>query len=342
MTKTISRHQITPMLTTINMGAAIRKVEYLVIHFVGAPGQARDNGKYFKSTYREASAHYFVDPNEIVQVVPDNRQAWHVGDGFGNYGIDNGNSIGIEMCQDVTTGTNVWNWDFHPETRKQTILLVAELMKKYNVPIEKVVRHYDASRKLCPGNWAEKNKNGSYSWPKWDMFKHDLSEFVNNGVLLDTQRGINYTDGGVKVEPVKVDPTPVSKLDIATIAGQVLKGRWGNGDARKKALTKAGYDYDAVQKKVQELKKGTTQSYVGSNTTGGVYQFTTDVLVRSTPQVSDTNHTGFMYTKGDTVSVYNVISRYGNDWGVYTSWSGHTRYVNLGISGTNTRYAKKL
>lgn len=37
------------------------------------------------------------------------------------------------------------------------------------------------------------------------------------------------------------------------LAIEVLDGKWGSGDARKNALTKAGYDYEAVQKKVNEI-----------------------------------------------------------------------------------------
>ena len=40
---------------------------------------------------------------------------------------------------------------------------------------------------------------------------------------------------------------------IDVIAQEVLDGKWGSGDTRKKKLTEAGYDYDAVQKKVNEL-----------------------------------------------------------------------------------------
>lgn len=58
-----------------------------------------------------------------------------------------------------------------------------------------------------------------------------------------------------------VTETPVStvaKKSIDTIAREVIRGMWGNGSARKSALTKAGYDYDAVQKKVDELCSGST------------------------------------------------------------------------------------
>lgn len=80
--------------TLVNMGGRMGKVEYIVIHFVGARGQAADNANYFYNVYREASAQLFIDPNVTYEVVPENRVAWHVGDGRGKYGITNSNSIG--------------------------------------------------------------------------------------------------------------------------------------------------------------------------------------------------------------------------------------------------------
>lgn len=40
---------------------------------------------------------------------------------------------------------------------------------------------------------------------------------------------------------------------ILEIAKEVIRGAWGIGDARKKALTEAGYDYSAVQAQVNAL-----------------------------------------------------------------------------------------
>lgn len=48
-------------------------------------------------------------------------------------------------------------------------------------------------------------------------------------------------------------PTPVALKSIDVIAQEVLDGKWDNGDARKQKLQAAGYDYDVVQKKVNEL-----------------------------------------------------------------------------------------
>lgn len=43
--------------------------------------------------------------------------------------------------------------------------------------------------------------------------------------------------------------------DLTTIAKEVIKGKYGNGDERKKALENMGYNYKEVQAKVNELLK---------------------------------------------------------------------------------------
>ena len=47
-------------------------------------------------------------------------------------------------------------------------------------------------------------------------------------------------------------PTEPSKT-IDELANEVIAGKWGNGQERKDKLTAAGYDYNAVQSKVNEL-----------------------------------------------------------------------------------------
>lgn len=44
-----------------------------------------------------------------------------------------------------------------------------------------------------------------------------------------------------------------SKKTIEEVAKEVIQGKWGNGEARVNALVKAGYDHEAVQRKVNEL-----------------------------------------------------------------------------------------
>ena len=49
--------------------------------------------------------------------------------------------------------------------------------------------------------------------------------------------------------------TTVVKKTVDELAKEVIQGKWGNGSARKTALTNAGYDYAAVQKRVDQMLK---------------------------------------------------------------------------------------
>lgn len=152
-----------------------QKIKYLIFHYTGNKGDtAENNAEHFNKGDKGASAHYFVSDKEIYQVVEDDRAAWAVGDGEGRYGITNSNSLNVEMCcwSDGTVSE---------KTEKNALELGKYLMKKHGISIENVVRHYDASRKICP-NWSANN------WSRWIEFKNKLvdkdneSKPVNNPV----------------------------------------------------------------------------------------------------------------------------------------------------------------
>lgn len=65
--------------------------------------------------------------------------------------------------------------------------------------------------------------------------------------------GYDYTAVQSKVNEKLTGTKTQSKKSIDEIAREVIAGKWGNGNARKKALVNAGYDYKAVQKRVNEL-----------------------------------------------------------------------------------------
>lgn len=156
--------QINKNLTTVNYKVNnSRTIKYIVLHYTGNDGDsAKANTNYFKSVYRGASAHYFVDESEIWQVVEDDHVSWHCGDTqkFTNGGasykriITNTNSIGIEMCSDKVNGVYI----ITEKTLANTVELVVYLMKKYKIPLENVVRHYDVTGKLCPAPYVNNEK----------------------------------------------------------------------------------------------------------------------------------------------------------------------------------------
>lgn len=59
-----------------------------------------------------------------------------------------------------------------------------------------------------------------------------------------------------QLETIQKDfQSTVVKKTVTELAKEVIAGKWGNGQDRKNRLTAAGYDYTAVQNKVNELLK---------------------------------------------------------------------------------------
>lgn len=162
-----------------------KKIEYIVIHDTNNKNKGADaeaHYRYFNGGDRGASAHYFVDDAKILQIIDDSMSAWHVGDGKGKFGITNQNSLGIEIC--VNSDGN------YEKAVANAIELTKYLMEKYNIPLEKVVRHYDASRKLCPASMSANN------WVKWQWFKEQLKEKqTKKGQVLATTLNIREGAG---------------------------------------------------------------------------------------------------------------------------------------------------
>ena len=64
-------------------------------------------------------------------------------------------------------------------------------------------------------------------------------------------------NGYSKTGEETVTPEPVKPTkDVETLAHEVINGLWGNGNDRLNRLTAAGYDYNAVQARVNEILKG--------------------------------------------------------------------------------------
>lgn len=168
-------NNIIKMISPYNYSSRSGKpIKYIVLHYTGNKGDtAKNNAVYFNGGDRNASAHYFVDDNEIIQVVEDNNAAWSVGDGNGAYEITNKNSISIEMCCNS-------NGVVSEKTELKALELTKSLQSKYNISNSNVVRHYDASRKICP-NWSQND------WSRWVNFKNKLNE------KLEVKEEINYS-----------------------------------------------------------------------------------------------------------------------------------------------------
>lgn len=181
---------------------------------------------------REASAHYQVQSDgRIGQLVWDKDTAWHAGDFNAN-----ATSIGIEHADCQTRP-----WKISDACLENGAHLVAALCKYYKLGrptwMKNVFPHSHFSATECPASIAG-SQNAAYMKRAQQWYDAMM-------------KGSSAPKPSKPSKPApKPAKKPAKKKDINTIAQEVIKGAWGNGDDRRRRLEAAGYNYAAVQNAV--------------------------------------------------------------------------------------------
>jgi N-acetylmuramoyl-L-alanine amidase CwlA len=197
----------------------LKKLKGIVIHWTANtnPGaNALANRNYFNTTKNSCSAHYVVDDYRIIQCIPDDEVAYHVGAKSytaigqamreGSYS-PNYYTIGIEMC---VNSDGDWN-----KTYRNMVELVVYLLSKYDVPL---YRHYDITGKDCPKMMIDQDA--------WTDFKEAVKPTAWKDIvrlkLSDPEGWINDIEAMVKAaeaegnqgiyERLKYLPTLIEKI----------------------------------------------------------------------------------------------------------------------------------
>ena len=130
-------------------------VRYIVMHYTANNGDtARNNCDYYHRVGGlQASAHYFCDEHGAMQSVREGDTAWHCGArAYWHPECRNGNSIGIEMCSRKRADGSYY---ILPETVANAAALAREIMQRYGIDTDHVLRHYDVTGKRCPMPWVD-------------------------------------------------------------------------------------------------------------------------------------------------------------------------------------------
>ncbi|EKS8366153.1 N-acetylmuramoyl-L-alanine amidase family protein [Bacillus thuringiensis] len=187
--------------------------EFITVHNTYNDAPAENEIAYMIRNNNEVSFHIAVDDKEAVQGLPLERNAWACGDGNGS---GNRKSISVEICYSLSGG------DRYYKAEDNAAIVVAQLMKQYNIPISKVRTHQSWSGKHCPhrmldeGRWnnfierVQNAYNGGGNNMKWAMksgglgvnlaqeIMDKLAEFKVKGNLVYEADGIFY----LQCEPV--------------------------------------------------------------------------------------------------------------------------------------------
>lgn len=130
-------------------------VRYIVMHYTANNGDtAKNNCDYYHRVGGlQASAHYFCDEHGAMQSVRECDTAWHCGArAYWHPECRNGNSIGIEMCSRKRADGSYY---IKPETVANAAALAREIMQRYGIDTDHVLRHYDVTGKRCPMPWVD-------------------------------------------------------------------------------------------------------------------------------------------------------------------------------------------
>lgn len=192
-------------------------IKYIVIHYTANNGDtAKNNLNYFANNQNlSASAHYFVDENEVCQSVKDTDTAYHCGaKTYKHKYCRNSNSIGIELCSRKDSNGKYY---FKDKTITNAVAITKELMQKYNVPVENVIRHYDVTGKMCPAPMVNDEK----------LWKEFLSMLSNGKKPLESGNDIIWELMNGK-HKVKIDDVirAVKALDKAKTNQEFMSLYW--------------------------------------------------------------------------------------------------------------------
>lgn len=258
-------------------GRGGKKVNKVIVHYNA--GNLSVEGCYSVWQTREASAHYQVeDGGRIGQLVWDSDTAWHAGNFPANQ-----TSIGIEhanrsdgtiseacldagahlvaaVCKYFGLGRPEWLKNVFPHKYFAATSCPGQIYgSQKDAYIQRAQKWYDAmtgssssggssspgsssssggktvsqlADEVIAGKWG----NGSDRKARLEAAGYDYS-----AVQAEVNRRLGASSGsGSSSQPV----------DIDQLARDVIAGKFGNGEARKKAL---GSNYDAVQARVNEM-----------------------------------------------------------------------------------------
>lgn len=132
-----------------------QSVRYIVMHYTANNGDtAKNNCDYYHRVGGlQASAHYFCDEHGAMQSVREGDTAWHCGArAYWHPECRNANSIGIEMCSRKRADGGYY---IKPETVANAAALAKDIMQRYGIDTDHVLRHYDVTGKRCPMPWVD-------------------------------------------------------------------------------------------------------------------------------------------------------------------------------------------
>ncbi|MGI5493780.1 peptidoglycan recognition protein family protein [Microtetraspora malaysiensis] len=117
----------------VKHGGRQAQVTRIVIHATVSPcvrGGAQAVARYFQSRGAGGSAHYVVDPGEVVRCVTEDVVAYHAPPNTG--------TIGVELCDPQKGPASRWKDDDHEAMLVRAARLVRQIAARWDVPLRRL------------------------------------------------------------------------------------------------------------------------------------------------------------------------------------------------------------
>ena len=227
-------------LSPNHSGRRTHSIDRITPHCVVGQLSAESICGCFTSSSRQASCNYGIGfDGRISLCVEEKNRSW-----CSSSNANDQRAVTIECASDMSEpyamNSKVYNslvnlcTDICKRNGKTKLLWLGDKNRTLNYSPKSnemvLTVHRWFANKSCPGNWI----------------------YARLGDLA------NQVTAKLQGTPVKPSPSPSKSID--TIAREVIRGNWGNGADRKARLEKAGYNYSAVQKRVDEILGGSHTS----------------------------------------------------------------------------------
>lgn len=180
----------------------------IVVHNTANDASARNEVLYMIRNDSSTGFHYAIDDKEVVQGIPENRNAFHAGDG--NKGKGNREGLSVEICYSKSGGERF------AKAELNAARFIASKLKEKGWGIDKVTKHQDYSGKYCPHRTLDLG---------WDRFIKQIEKecvyAVPYCVRVEATE-LNYRSGAGVQYPVK---GTIRKGEVYTIVEEA--NGWG-------------------------------------------------------------------------------------------------------------------
>jgi len=200
------------------------KIDTITVHCVVGQLSVEAIGNCFTKKSAKASSNYGIGADgRIGMYVEEKDRSWCSSNAANDH-----RAITIECASDKKHP-----YAINDKVYKSLIELCVDICKRNNIKELK----WKADKKLI-GKPDEQNMTVH----RWFANKSCPGDYIYNRL-------------GKIAEEVNCKLKP-QKKSVDVIAHEVIDGLWGNGQDRKDRLTKAGYNYSTIQKRVNEIVKG--------------------------------------------------------------------------------------